>query len=216
MFTLPKSTEFNKRIPKQKFYNHLTLSPTLKKVFTEQIDTIIWKNKIAPSTLSLAAGKTVTEIEVFEVNLRSELKDDAFLRQIDKEIPYHILFILKYLDKSQAWIGYKEESSGNTAFKVSAYYHTEWETDEDLTLSIDGLDMDAVYENFVRQISGGRLDKADVTESLKNSVERDEIRKKLQKQINALEKKSRAEKQWNLQMEIDEEIRKLKKEMEKI
>lgn len=216
MFTLPKSTEFNKRIPKQKFYNHLTLSPTLKKVFTEQIDTIIWKNKIAPSTLSLAAGKTVTEIEVFEVNLRSELKDDAVLRQIDKEIPYHILFILKYLDKSQAWIGYKEESSGNTAFKVSAYYHTEWETDEDLTLSVDGLDMDAVYENFVRQISGGRLDKADVTESLKNSVERDEIRKKLQKQINALEKKSRAEKQWNLQMEIDEEIRKLKKEMEKI
>ena len=216
MFTLPKSTEFNKRIPKQKFYNHLTLSPTLKKVFTEQIDTIIWKNKIAPSTLSLAAGKTVTEIEVFEVNLRSELKDDAVLRQIDKEIPYHILFILKYLDKSQAWIGYKEESSGNTAFKVSAYYHTEWETDDDLTLSVDGLDMDAVYENFVRQISGGRLDKADVTESLKNSVERDEVRKKLQKQINALEKKSRAEKQWNLQMEIDEEIRKLKKEMEKI
>ena len=216
MFTLPKSTEFNKRIPKQKFYNHLTLSPTLKKVFTEQIDTIIWKNKIAPSTLSLAAGKTVTEIEVFEVNLRSELKDDAVLRQIDKEIPYHILFILKYLDKSQAWIGYKEESSGNTAFKVSAYYHTEWETYDDLTLSVDGLDMDAVYENFVRQISGGRLDKADVTESLKNSVERDEVRKKLQKQINALEKKSRAEKQWNLQMEIDEEIRKLKKEMEKI
>lgn len=216
MFTLPKSTEFNKRIPKQKFYNHLTLSPTLKKVFTEQIDTIIWKNKIAPSTISLAAGKTVTEIEVFEVNLRSELKDDAVLRQIDKEIPYHILFILKYQDKSQAWIGYKEESSGNTAFKVSAYYHTEWETDEDLTLSVDGLDMDAVYENFVRQISGGRLDKADVTESLKNSVERDEVRKKLQKQINALEKKSRAEKQWNLQMEIDEEIRKLKKEMEKI
>ena len=216
MFTLPKSTEFNKRIPKQKFYNHLTLSPTLKKVFTEQIDTIIWKNKIAPSTLSLAAGKTVTEIEVFEVNLRSELKDDAVLRQIDKEIPYHILFILKYLDKSQAWVGYKEESSGNTAFKVSAYYHTEWETDDDLTLSVDGLDMDAVYENFVRQISGGRLDKADVTESLKNSVERDEVRKKLQKQINALEKKSRAEKQWNLQMEIDEEIRKLRKEMEKI
>lgn len=216
MFTLPKSTEFNKRIPKQKFYNHLTLSPTLKKVFTEQIDTIIWKNKIAPSTLSLAAGKKVTEIEVFEVNLRSELKDDSVLRQIDKEIPYHILFILKYLDKSQAWIGYKEESSGNTAFKVSAYYHTDWETDEDLTLSVDGLDMDSVYENFVRQISSGRLDKVETTESLKSSVERDAARRKLQKQIDALEKKSRAEKQWNLQMEIDDEIRKLKKEMEKI
>ena len=66
MLGLPKSTEFNRRIPKQKFYENLTVSPALKRVFVEQIRVIWWRNKIAPSTTNLAAGETVTEIEVFD------------------------------------------------------------------------------------------------------------------------------------------------------
>ena len=31
MFTLPKSTEFNKRIPKQKFYENIAVTPAMKK-----------------------------------------------------------------------------------------------------------------------------------------------------------------------------------------
>ena len=37
MLGLPQSTEFNKRIPKQKFYEHITVSPALKKSFVDQI-----------------------------------------------------------------------------------------------------------------------------------------------------------------------------------
>ena len=39
---LPKSTEFNKKIkiPKQKFYENLEISPALKKIFIEQVDKI--------------------------------------------------------------------------------------------------------------------------------------------------------------------------------
>ena len=33
MLGLPKTTEFNKRIPKQKFYDNLAVTPALKKVF---------------------------------------------------------------------------------------------------------------------------------------------------------------------------------------
>ena len=47
MLGLPKSTEFNRRIPKQKFYENLTVSPTLKRIFVEQIRVIWWRNKIA-------------------------------------------------------------------------------------------------------------------------------------------------------------------------
>ena len=57
MLGLPKSTEFNRRIPKQKFYENLIISPTLKRVFIEQIRVIWWRNKIAPSTTNLAAGE---------------------------------------------------------------------------------------------------------------------------------------------------------------
>ena len=60
MLGLPKSTEFNRRIPKQKFYENLTISPALKRVFMEQIRVIWWRNNIAPATTKLAAGEMVT------------------------------------------------------------------------------------------------------------------------------------------------------------
>ena len=215
MIGLPKTTEFNKRIPKQKFYENMDISPALKKVFVEQVRIIYWKNKIAASTTNIAAGTDVTELEVFEVRLSSPVLDDSLLRQIDKEIPYHILFLLEYQGKYQAWIGYKEAAaSGNKAFKVNGYYHTEWLVEDELPLKLEGLNVDAVYENFVRQIAGDKLKTEAAGESLKESVARDEQKQALQKQIATLQAKIRKEKQLNKQMQMNTELKKLKKELE--
>lgn len=212
MLGLPKTTEFNKRIPKQKFYDNLTITPALKKVFIDQIKAIYWRNKIAASTTNLAPGTAVTELEVFEVKLNSQILDDSFMRQIDKEIPYHILFILEYEGKYKAVIGYKEESGGNTAFKVNRYYSTEWMNEDALPLKLEGLSVDSVYENFVRQIAGDTL-QTDSGESLKESVERNEKKKQLEKQIAALENKMRREKQLNRRMEMNAELKKLRRSL---
>lgn len=215
MIGLPKTTEFNKRIPKQKFYENMDISPALKKIFVEQVRIIYWKNKIAASTTNLAVGTDVTELEVFEVRLNSPVLDDSLLRQIDKEIPYHILFLLEYQGKYQAWIGYKEAAaSGNKAFKVNGYYHTEWLAEDELPLKLEGLNVDAVYENFVRQIAGEKLKTEATGESLKESVARDEQMQALQKQIATLQAKIRKEKQLNKQMQMNNELKKLKKELE--
>ncbi len=214
MFGFPASTEFGKRIPKQKFYENIDITPTLKRVFVEQIRLIYWRNKLATTTLNLAAGDAVKEIEVFEVLLNAPQLDEAVLRQIDREIPYHILFILTYDGKAQAWIGYKEAAaSGSNAFKVSRYYHTDWVPEDELRFRVDGLNMDAVYESLVRQIAGGEL-QADTGESLQASVARDERRRQLEKQISALESKMQKEKQLNRRMEINASIKKLKREWE--
>lgn len=215
MIGLPKTTEFNKRIPKQKFYENMDVSPALKIVFVEQVKIIYWRNKIATSTTNLATGNDVTELEVFEVRLNSPVLDDGLLRQIDREIPYHILFLLEYQGKYQAWIGYKEAAtSGNKAFKVNGYYHTEWLTEDELPLKLEGLSVDAVYENFVRQIAGDKLKSETSGESLKESVARDEQKQALQKQIDTLKAKIRKEKQLNKQMEMNNELKKLKKKLE--
>ena len=214
MLGLPQSTEFNKRIPKQKFYEHITVSPALKKSFVDQIRMIYWRNKVAATTVNLASGTIVDEGEVFEIKLNSASLDEAVLRQIDREISYHIIFLLEYEGKLQAWTAYKEKTpTANAVFKVGKYYHTEWMTEAELPIRIDGLNLDAVYENFVRQIAGDAL-KADSGESLKASVERDEKKKQLEKQIAALENKMRREKQLNRQMEMNAELKQLKKEWE--
>ena len=216
MIDLPKTTEFNKRIPKQKFYENLNISQSLKKVFVEQVKVIYWKNKIAPSTMNIAPGNNVTELEVFEIRLNSPNLDEAFFRQIDKEIPYHILFILECDGKQKAVIGYKEESSGNVAFKVNSYYSTDWVDADSLNIKVDGLSIDVIYENFIRQIAGDALITATSGESIKESIGRDEKRQALQKQIYQLYAKIRKEKQLNRQIQMNSELKLLKKELEEL
>lgn len=219
MLGLPKTTEFNKRIPKQKFYENINVTPALRRIFIDQIKVVYWRNKIAPSTMNLEAGANVTEIEVFEVKLNSAPLDISVLRQMDKEIPYHIVFLLEYEGKYQAWTAYKEKAgSGNNAFKVDTYYHTDWLSEDELSLKLDGLNMDTVYENYVRQIAGDALHTTSIgeQESLKESVERDKQIQQLQKQIDALQTKIRREKQLNRQMELNAELKKLRKGMSEL
>lgn len=214
MIGLPQSTEFNKRIPKQKFYENLTVSASLKQSFVDQIKTVYWRNKIAPSTVNIADGNDVEEIEIFEIKLTGETIDEGILKQMDKEIPYHILFLLEFEGKYQAWIGYKEEAqSGSSAFRVNNYYHTDWLQESDLPVKMEGLSIDAVYENFVRQIAGEVLVKGNKGETLKESVQRDEKSQTLKKQIEKLQVKIKKEKQLNVQMKLNAELKNLKKEL---
>lgn len=214
MLNLPNSTEFNKRIPKQKFYDNLSVTPALKKAFTDQIKVIYWRNKIAPTTVNLAASDSVTEIEVFEIRLNTPDLDESILRQIDREIPYHILFLLEYSGQYCAVIGYKESStSGKTAFKVDRYYSTDWMDEDSLQMHLEGLSMDAVYENFVRQIAGTVLADENGT-TLKESVEQQEQREQVEKQIATLEAKIRKEKQPKKKFELVQELQIVRRQLE--
>ncbi|WP_081688441.1 DUF4391 domain-containing protein [Oribacterium sp. oral taxon 078] len=206
MLGLPKSTEFNKRIPKQKFYENLSLTPAIRKAFTEQIKMIYWRNKLSAATLNLASGEKVTEIELFELKLASSDLEENVLGLIDREIPYHILFLLEREGKHQAVMGFKEAAaSGKMAFKVERYYHTEWMDEAELPLYLRGLTLDAVYENFIRQIAGSSLESSgNVT--LKESIERQKQREQLEKQIAAQEAKIRNEKQPKKKFELVQQL----------
>ena len=215
MALFPAATEYNKRIPKQKFYENLTLTPQVKRGFIDGIKLIYWRNKLAEDTVHIPKGEQVTEIEVFEIKLSGPALDEAVLRQIDKEIPYHILFLLTFEGKVQAWIGYKEASAGVNSFKVSRYYHTDWQDEAALSLRLEGLTLDAVYENLVRQIAGDVL-VADADETLRESVAKGARRQELQKQIALLEAKVKKEKQFNKQVQMSTELRALRRELESL
>ena len=208
----PKSTEFNKRIPKTKFYEHIEIGKKIKDSFVQDIESIIWANKIAPSTVNIAAGEKVTEIQVFRIILKQSDFNKDVLKTIDEQIPYHILFIICYRDKEQAWIGYKEQSgSESRAFKVDSYYHTAWQKPEEMELAIEGLNMDAVYESFVKQISASTAPvQWNDNLSAKENTAKIEERKKLQKQIEKLERQLKKETQPRKKFEIHQELQKLK------
>lgn len=222
MLELPSSTAFNRRIPKQKFYENLSVTPELKRVFIEQISAIYWRNKIAATTMNIGAGETVTELEVFELRLNQQSLDTRVLQLIDREIPYHILFLLSFNDLYQAWIGYKEQSQTKQGtFKVNSYYHTDWVKPDQLNFRLDGLNVDVIYDNFIRQIAGERLQSTNentgrTAVNLKEAIEIDEKRQKLKKQIAVLEAKVNREKQFNVRVQFNGELKKLKQELSQL
>ena len=84
----PASTEFGKRIPKQKFYENLDVSPVLRRAFIDQIRLVYWRNKLAASTLNIAAGEAVTEIEVLEIRLNG--RSGAETNRQGNPVPYSL------------------------------------------------------------------------------------------------------------------------------
>ena len=229
-FNLPDSTLFNRRVPKRKFYENGAVSAALKRSFVDEIVSVWWRNKLAATTLNLAKGASVTEIEVFEIELTGERLNEDVLRQMDSLIPYHLLFVLSNAGRVSAWIGYKEASAtGEKAFKVSRYYHTDWMPREALRFTLAGLTLDEVYENLVRNIHAASQSSPDGRDGLRAvreagaawredlpisaNIARDTARARLEKQIAALEKRARAEKQTKKKFELVNEMRKLKDKM---
>lgn len=210
MIGFPSTTEFNKKIPKQRFYENLSITPALKRVFVEQIQSIVWANKIAPATISVEAGEKVSEIEVFRITLSSDSIDETALRQMDKQIPYHILFVLEFGGKFRLCIGHKETSTGENAFKVNNYYYSPWRDEQEISIAVEGLNMDAVYESLVRQIGGITVEDGN---TLDEQIAVNEQREKLMNEIEKLEKKARAEKQPRKKFELVQKINEMKKEL---
>ena len=202
MLGLPRSTEVNRRVAKEKLYQNATLTPQTREMIKDQIDSVFWRNKLADSTMAISAGETVAEIQIFEIQLRQRELDKRVLPAIAKAIPYKILFILVFGDEAQLWI----EASGT-------FYNTDWQPLGGFTLKFEGLNLDAVYENLARQISGGRLG---TDGDIEEAVDRDKQRQRLERDIVALEKKLLREKQFNKQVELNGELKRLCAKLERM
>ena len=87
--------------------------------------------------------------------------------------------------------------------------------ENELPLKAEGLSLDAVYENFVRQIAGTALG-SDESATLKESVEQQKQREQLEKQIAVLEAKIRKEKQPRKKFELVSELKQLQEDARKM
>jgi hypothetical protein len=199
MLGLPSSTEVNRRVTKEKLYANATLTPQIRDMIRNQIDLVIWQNKLTDSTMAISTSEIIKEIQVLEVQLRKRELDKRILSTILKAIPYKILFVLTYHDEAQVWIEASE-----------TFYNTDWQPIDELKLKFEGLNLDTLYENLARQIADGRLGTCG---NLEEAVYRDNRRRKLEKDIAAMENKVAREKQFNKQVELNDEVKRMRKEL---
>ncbi len=207
----PRTTVVGKPVPKNAFYKHLEMSAKMKQHFVDDVAGIQWLYKLAPSTINVDDGKLVHEIVVFAVVLKSkDCPDDVFIF-IDRNMPRHVVFVLEYEDRYRLLLNYKEQKDGqNNQFRIIKTFSTEWLTDELLSLTLDGQNMDALYEAMAGQVSGfGTRNAVDT----KRIVELEAQIAKAKREVDVLQKQIRGERQLNRQIEMNGVARGIKKQI---
>lgn len=189
---LPKEAYVNKFIAKTKFYERAALSPKLQKEFIDKIQKITWKYKIAEETVGISKTKSVTEIQVFDIELKSQDIPKNVLKVIDKAIPYQILYRFIYQNEVAYAITPKQSN------KAENYYFWDW--NKPIRFDFSGIDLEKVYQKLVRAfIKSEAQEKEDFGELIST----DNRIRKLEKEITVLENKMMKEKQFNRKVELN-------------
>ena len=207
----PPTTIVGKPVPKNAFYKHLEVNAKMKQHFVDDVASINWLYKLAPSTINVEDGKLVHEIVVFSAVLKDkDCPNDVFLF-IDRNMPRHVVFILEYEDRYKVLLNYKAWKDGqNSQFDIIKTFATDWLTAERLLLTLEGQTMDALYEAMAGQVSGFGTTKAEDT---KRIVELEGLINKAKREVESLQKRIRNERQLNRQMELNGAARGIKKKI---
>ena len=152
MLGLPKATEYNKAIDSGKFLGNSKTPKVMRDVFDEQIDSVIWTNKISRETCGILPGKHFPEMEVLRIILKKNALDKRALSCIDSSIPYYVLYLQQYGGSFQIWLGDKIYVRRGRV-KVRNYYRTRWITPEDFIFPLQEKTLDDAYHCCVERIA---------------------------------------------------------------
>lgn len=210
-FELPKSTIVNRFIPKNAFDDYTNSSQ--KKKFTDVIDKITWLNKLSKDTINLD-GNDVKEIQIFEIKLKTKEKIQPLLNIIDKAIPYHIIFIVSfgeeiYLSTAKKHNHVNNENSAVIDWNFASEWQSQSGSQKKTTLNLKD-SIDFIFIDFCSQITGFQ------SKNIKDIIEKETIKSKINKQIEVLESKIKKEKQFNIKVEMNLALKELKLKLESI
>ena len=216
MFNLPKTTIVDKIIPKVKFYEKTKANSKLKQLFIDDIEQIIWKNKLSKDTINLDEGKKVKEIEIFEITLKHKDLSKDILKTIDKFIPYQILYILRFEDKIKFTIAYKDNNKNNeNIMVVDSYYESDWINENECNINLNLINsLDYVYNELIKSFIPREIPKNNI--DIKYIVQNEKEIQILEKEIDKLEKTLRKEKQFNKKVEVKKILREKIKQLQNL
>lgn len=199
MYGLPISTERRKQLPKKAIYAKFDLKSAQRESFDADIARIDIVAVVSSSTVpALGEGASVKEFYVLDVQMKRKEYDAKNILLLTRLIDQNMVFALRYEDQVQLAIFYTK------------LFTTAWQPAVQAVLPLSGLNVDAVWENIVKEI--GRIDVVEGN-TLEEQIAEDERRDKLLTQIATLERKMANEKQPRRKRGYFEQIKKLKGEI---
>ena len=204
MFGLPASTEISKQVAKTAIYAKFNMTNSAIDKFDADVSRISLIGEISPVSVSIAAGNTVKSIFVMLVKLKTVDFKPSNITLLSKLIDQNILIVLQHEDKVKLAVFHNK------------LIQSDWQDESDVAVSLEGIDLDAVWENLIKSLAGITNEESEVRNeelSLNELLEEQEKLKKILKEIEKLEKQAKNEKQPKKKYEIVQQINLLKKQL---
>lgn len=198
MLSLPRTTEVNKQIFKKQVYAALGMDAKARESVDKDVAKLFLASEISPAGVNIAAGEKVNAIFVLRVVLKSESFSEKTISALSKLIGQNMVLVLEYENKAKLAVFYNK------------LYRTDWQQTDTLSMPLTGLNLDTVWDNIIKTISGGDWS-ADT--DLATGLAEKERKEKIQKEIALLEKQAWKEKQPKKKFELVQKINKLKGEL---
>ncbi|OUS94583.1 DUF4391 domain-containing protein [Rhodococcus sp. NCIMB 12038] len=202
LYRWPAAARFDRRVPKEKFYAHGTVTASVREKFVAEVQRITWAYKLAETTINLVGTGAVPEIQVFEIDAKGSDVTEPVLTAIDKAIPFPIIFEISRdegeMRSTRMVAAHKQPGSGTP--KLSAYFSTDWQPTrierQPLPTSIT---LPALYTALLDPLTPVVIRPG---EDVSEVAARLETVRKLEREIATLERRLRTEPQFNRKVEL--------------
>lgn len=203
MFNLPVRTEINKVIFKKSLFKKFSneLSGNKKMNFDKEIKKLTIINEISEESVQVKNTEDISAIFIILVELKAKKINNENLKLISKLLGQKILLILKY------------ENEFRLAIFETTLLFSDWKSEKDIKLNIQGLDLSHVWSNFVTQVADIKIEQGN---TLSEQIEIENRKNKIIKQIEIIENKARKEPQSKKKFELFQQIKAYEKELEKM
>lgn len=203
MFDLPKTSEIRKPLHKKLIYEKYAaeLSGNKKDKFDADISRMIITYEISEASVNIKATEEISAIFVLQVELKRKEYDDKNIIMISKLFGQKLLIVLHYDNKYQL------------AIYETRLLKSDWKNEEEISLKLNGLDLESVWDNFVTQVSGINVQAGN---TLAEQINVEAEKEKLRKQINDLELKARKEVQAKKKFEMVQRLQQFRRKLKEI
>ena len=202
MYGLPQATIINQPLYKKTVFEKFNLKTAERERFDADISKMALVARISPATVpALAEGQDNKGFYVLQVSLKQKDYDAKNILLLQKLIPQKIVYALQFEEQTQLCVFH------------TRLQQSDWEPTERATIPLNGLSLDDVWNNIVATIGG--LD-AQSEATIEEQIINREQREKLLRQIKALEKQCRTEKQTRKKYELHQKLQELKLKIKQV
>src|SRR5690625_3313649 len=213
LFRWPPASKLGSRVAKERFYEQGTVSAAVREKFVSEVQRITWAHKLAENTVNLPGNFSVPEIQIFQIAVKGQDVSDHVLAAIDKAISFPIIFeITRELNGGQVRMTAAHKQIGAGRPKLSQYFSTRWQASNVVRIPLPAsINLSELYAALLEPLMEISVRPG---EGMSEVADRVRIVNKLKREIAALERKLKSERQLNRKMEIHRVIKTKQTELE--